>query len=319
MEEMLAYGPVPSRRLGRSLGINNIPPKLCSYSCIYCQLGRTTQLKEQRSSFYEPRYVFGKVKNQISHAEERGERIDYLTFVPNGEPTLDINLGEEIDLLKPLGVKIAVIQNSSLIWLEDVRNDLMKADWVSFKVDAVSKDLWHKINRPHGGLDLDAILDGMITFADEFRGGLTTETMMIRDYNDDVEEIHRIAGYLKEIKPKKAFISIPTRPPAESWVNPAEEDKINEAFQVFSKSVAGVEYLIGYEGNAFAFTGDVEKDVLSITSVHPMREEGVQNLLSKAGADWSTVDRLIEAGKLVELSYLDHKFYMRKIASRVQS
>jgi len=314
---MLAYGPVPSRRLGRSLGINNIPPKLCSYSCIYCQLGRTIQLKVKRSSFYEPKYLYEKVKNQISQAEIRGEQIDYLTFVPNGEPTLDINLGEEIDLMKSLGVKIAVIQNSSLIWLEDVRNDLLKADWVSLKVDAVNGELWHKINRPHGSLVLDKILDGMRTFADEFRGELTTETMMIRNYNDEIKEINRIADFLKEIKPKKAFLSIPTRPPAERWVNSAEEVKINEAYQVFSKNVENVEYLIGYEGDAFAFTGDVEKDILSITSVHPMREEGVKNLLSKAGADWSKVDKLIETGKLVELSYHDHRFYMRKISNRL--
>ncbi len=124
---MITFGPVPSRRLGRSLGINNIPPKICTYSCVYCQLGRTIKMQADRRAFYETEKVFQDVKNKVEKAKGKGETIDYLTFVPDGEPTLDINLGREIELLRPLGIKVAVISNSSLIWREDVIADFDQA------------------------------------------------------------------------------------------------------------------------------------------------------------------------------------------------
>ncbi|MBC7260626.1 MAG: radical SAM protein, partial [Chloroflexi bacterium] len=127
---MIAFGPVPSRRLGRSLGINNIPPKICTYSCVYCQLGRTLNMQIRRQSFYAPDEILWDVRSKVEHVREAGESIDYLTFVPDGEPTLDLHLGRAIELLRSLGIKIAVISNASLIWQEDVREDLMKADWV---------------------------------------------------------------------------------------------------------------------------------------------------------------------------------------------
>ena len=123
---MIAYGPVPSRRLGRSLGINNIPPKICSYSCVYCQLGRTKKMQVDRTAYYEPQKILKAVRDKVHNVKQRGESIDYLTFVSDGEPTLDINLGHEIELVRQLGIKIAVITNASLIWREDVREELLK-------------------------------------------------------------------------------------------------------------------------------------------------------------------------------------------------
>ena len=133
--KMITFGPVPSRRLGRSLGINNIPPKVCSYSCAYCQVGRTTQMEVERRPFYRPEEILDEVREKVENSWEQGKAIDYLTFVPDGEPTLDINLGREIEILKPLGIKVAVISNASLIWNEGVREVLSKADWVSLKVE----------------------------------------------------------------------------------------------------------------------------------------------------------------------------------------
>lgn len=314
---MYAYGPVPSRRLGQSIGINNIPAKICSYSCIYCQLGNTIQMQADRAEFYPPERIFNEVKSQVRKAEERGERIDYLTFVPDGEPTLDMNLGKEIKLLKSLDKKIAVIQNSSLLWREDVRNELIEADWVSLKVDSVTQSRWSLINRPHKKLNLVDILEGQKEFAKNYKGKLATETMMIRKYNDGLEEVDRVAEFLKEIKPDTAYIAIPTRPPAENYVKAADETGVNQAFQIFSNKLENVEYLIGYEGDAFAYTGDVERDLLSITSVHPMREEGVKNLLLKADSDWKLIEKLLREEKILELEYRDKKFYMRKIPSRI--
>ena len=310
---MIAFGPVPSRRLGRSLGINNIPPKICTYSCVYCQLGRTIKMQVKRRTFYEPEEVLQDVHDKVEKARETGEAIDYLTFVSDGEPTLDVNLGREIELLRPLEIKIAVITNSSLIGREDVREELMKADWVSLKMDSTRREIWRKINRPHGTLRLDSILDGALEFASEFKGELMTETMLVEGVNDDDDHIKEVAGFLARLRPTTAYLAIPTRPPAEEWVRPPVEEVINRAYQILNRRLDRVEYLIGYEGNAFAFTGAVESDLLSITSVHPMREDAVSEFLARAGADWAIVRELVEQERLIETEYAGRKFYVRKI------
>ncbi len=314
---MIAFGPVPSRRLGKSLGVNNIPDKVCSYACVYCQIGRTLRMEIERRPFYDPALILEEVGEKVEEARERGERIDYITFVPDGEPTLDSNLGLEVELLRDLGVPLAILTNSSLIWREDVRNDLLAFDFVSLKLDAVSEPLWRKVDRPHKALKLDAILEGMLEFRESFDGRLVTETMLIDGVNYE-GELERIAEFLSRLDPDVAYIAVPTRPPAEPWVRPAREETINMAFQLFAEALGEdrVEYLIGYEGNAFAFTGNVEDDILSITSVHPMREDALRELLRKANADWGVVEKLLDEGKLIELEYNGRRFYMRRLRSR---
>lgn len=310
----IAFGPVPSRRLGRSLGINNIPPKICTYTCVYCQLGRTLTMRVDRQAFYKQEKVIRAVRDKVAEARAIGEAIDYLTFVPDGEPTLDLNLAAEIIALHELHIPIAVISNASLIWREDVREDLKNADWVSLKVDAVRKPTWRRINRPHGGLDLHKILDGIRIFAGVFEGELATETMLVKGVNDDEADLAEVAAFLGEIQPSVAYLAIPTRPPAERWVQPAEEEGINLAYQLLQHQVNKVELLLGYEGNAFASTGDAEQDLLSITAVHPMREDAVEQLLTKAGLNWNLVEGLLRQDKLVELQYDERRFYLRRIA-----
>jgi wyosine [tRNA(Phe)-imidazoG37] synthetase (radical SAM superfamily) len=313
---MITFGPVPSRRLGRSLGINNIPPKLCSYSCVYCQVGRTLNIQVERRAFYEPEKIIEEALDRVKKAKEIGEEIDYLTFVPDGEPTLDVNIGRTIELLKPLGIKIAVITNGSLIWREDVRDELMKADWVSLKVDSTIEKIWRKTNRPHKSLQLDAILDGMLEFKKTYHGELVTETMLAKGMNDGDENLIAVAGFLSRLQPVRAYLSIPTRPPAEKRVHSPDEEVINKAYQILSKQADQVEYLIGYEGDAFAFTGNTEEDLLSITAVHPMREEAVKEFLLKAGANWSVVQQLVNQDRLIDTEYEGQKFYMRRFPKR---
>jgi wyosine [tRNA(Phe)-imidazoG37] synthetase (radical SAM superfamily) len=309
-----AFGPVPSRRLGRSLGINNIPPKICTYSCLYCQVGKTLNMQVQRREFYKPEKIFLDVESKAHEAECRGESIDYLTFVPDGEPTLDLRLGEEIQRLKKLGFKIGVITNSSLIWRTDVREDLCQADWVSLKIDALSPAVWREINRPHGSLSPGQILDGISEFARTFRGDLATETMLIQGINDRQDEIEKISDFIARIAPNKSYIAVPTRPPAEKWAQPPSESVINMAYQVFTKRSIPTEYLIGYEGNAFAFTGNVREDLLGITAVHPMREDAVREFLKKAHADRAALENLLDENKLVKVKFRNKTFYLRKLA-----
>ncbi len=311
----LTFGPVPSRRLGKSIGINNIPPKACTYSCVYCQLVRTSEFAVNRQVFYQPYDILKEVQRKVSDARMRNEGINYLTFVADGEPTLDINLGIEISLLKQIGVPIAVLTNASMLWSKDVRQDLLKADYVSLKMDAVSNYLWQKIDRPHKNLELSFILGGILAFAEAFEGTIVTETMLI-DGIDYTTELSKIATFLTELKKlNRAYIAVPTRPPIEAWVKPAKEETLNDAFQVFSEKLGldRVEYLTGYEGNTFAYTGNVEKDLLSMLSVHPMREEAVKAFLGKANAGWQIIEELLADDKLVKLEYEGNRYYMRKL------
>ncbi|MCK4860214.1 MAG: radical SAM protein [Candidatus Omnitrophica bacterium] len=307
------FGPIPSRRLGRSLGLNNIPPKICSYSCVYCQIGRTLKTQIVRQHFFSIEEIVEKVKQKVKQLRQNKEVIDYLSFVPDGEPTLDIKLGSEIDLLKPLGIKIAVITNGSLIWQESVREDLSKADWVCVKVDAGSEEVWHKINRPNKSLSWGLVCEGILKFAKEYKGELNTDTMLIKGVNDGIEEIKRISDFLAELKPAKSYIATPIRPPAESWVEPSDEKAVNIVYQVFSKRLSKVECLLACEGDNFASLGRFEEDLLNIVSVHPMHKKAVENLLQKTGAKWEVVERLMRENRLKQVIYQGKRFYMRPV------
>jgi len=313
---MKAFGPIPSRRLGNSLGINNIFPKVCTYSCVYCQIGKTITLQCDRQAFYDPDGLAREVKEKVHKVKKSNITIDYLSFVPDGEPTLDINLGKIIELIRPLNIKIAVITNGSLINHKDVREDLKKADLVSLKLDAATRKTWLRTDRPHKSLDQKAIFDGMLKFKAVFKGVIITETMLCKGMNDTEQEVKKIADFLKLLNPTKSYISIPTRPTAVKGVLPASDEALNVTYQIFKQNVDNVEYIIGYEGNEFGFSGNVEEDLLGITSVHPMREEAVRKYLKKAGADWRVITDLIKGGSLIELKYQGNNFYMRKLPGR---
>ena len=317
--DAVTFGPVPSRRLGQSLGINNIPPKICSYACIYCQLGRTLTMQTERTDFYDPERIFEEVRKRVEEVRVAGESVDYLSFVPDGEPTLDLRLGREIELVRELGVKIAVITNSSLIWREDVREELARADWVSLKVDSVGEDVWRRIDRPHGKLRLSQILDGAAAFSESFAGRLVTETMLVEGVNDDSELLEELASYLTRLRPETAYLAIPTRPPAEADVRAPDESRVTRAWSILSGQLDSVELLTGYEGNTFFSSGRIDEDLLAITSVHPMRADAVETLLTRRGADRSVVRRLVNAGDLVEVDYEGQLFLMRKLTRTRQS
>ena len=310
---MIVFGPIPSRRLGRSLGVNNIPPKICSYSCVYCQVGLTDSMSIERKEFYPPNEIFKEVSAKVKDLRGRGEKIDYISFVPDGEPTLDINLGKEISLLKPLGIKIAVITNSSLLNCENVRADLLQADWISIKIDTVDAKIWHKIDRPYGKLSLQELLIGIKTFAKDFKGILVTETMLVEGLNDGIESIKAAAEFIKKINPNTAYILVPTRPPAEEFVKPPSEENLNIAYQIFNSRISNVELLTGKEGIDFSYSSDAEKELLSILAVHPMRKDAVEKFLNKAKADWTLIDTLINKNMLKEVKYSGHKFLVRNL------
>jgi wyosine [tRNA(Phe)-imidazoG37] synthetase (radical SAM superfamily) len=250
---------------------------------------------------------------RVRDVRKAGEPIDYVTFVPDGEPTLDLKLGREIGHLKLLGTNVAVISNASLLWRPDVRHDLRLADWVSLKVDAVDEETWRRVNRPHRSLRLASVLRGLERYAESNRGQFVTETMLVKGLNDHEDQLVAVAEFLAGLKPQAHYLAIPTRPPAESWVMPPDEQTLNRAYQIFSGRIPRVELLVAYEGTDFATTGRVEEDILAITAVHPMREDAVVELLDKAGADWSAIQGLVDREVLSEVRYRGLRFYVRRI------
>lgn len=308
---MIVFGPVPSRRLGQSLGVNNIPPKVCSYSCVYCQVGVTDKPETQPRAFYPPERVATEVHERVGNLRERGETIDYITFVPDGEPTLDIHLADTIDLLKPIGLPVAVISNGSLLWQPEVRERLAHADWISLKLDAADEATWRKVNRPADDLVLDRVLEGMHAFLTGFNGFLATETMLVAGINDAEEQVSAIAEAVASLKPNKAYFAVPTRPTAESGTQGPDPEAYACAIRAFKSKVSEVEELTDYVAGAFGFSGDAETDILSITAVHPMSEADVAVFLTKAGAKFDLADALVVRGLLKRVRHGDQTFYVR--------
>ncbi len=308
---MIAFGPVPSRRLGKSLGINNIVShKICSYSCVYCQIGSTTKKSIVREIFYKPEKLVEDVETHLKKLD-KDHTPDYLTFVANGEPTLDINLGREIKLLKKFGIPIAVITNSSLIHHKHVQDDLMEADWVSVKIDAIDETVWKKINRPLAGTDFEKILEGLNSFASGYKGKLHTETMLVEGYNDSPKQLEQKAMCIATLNPKTAYLSIPTRPPAVKEIKPVAEEKLTEAWQIYQEAGLTTELLTGFEGTDAGTTGNAFEDILNITSVHPLREDTMTRLLKQNKTDQSVINSLVAQGLIKGTKYKGKIYYVR--------
>jgi len=308
---MISFGPIPSRRLGKSLGINNIlSPKKCSYGCVYCQVGKTKLHTIERQYFFEPSYILHEVSEHLGKLKS-SEIPDYLTFVANGEPTLDVNLGETILLLKTLNLPIAVITNASLLYEPTVVNNLMLADWVSLKIDAPDTQTWQLVNQPFKSLNFETHITSILKFAEHFKGILCTETMLVQGLNDSETQIANLAEIVKQVNAFKSYLSIPTRPPAFSSISAPAIEKINYAWQIYTNQGINTELLIGFEGTNTGHTGNAYDDILNILAVHPLREDTVNELLKKDNADFSVIESLLKQQLIKQIPYNNYKFYFR--------
>lgn len=308
--ETLIFGPVPSRRLGRSIGVNNIPHKVCSYSCAYCQIGKAVKMQVERQDFYPVDAIVREVDRKLNSLNA-SDLPDYLTIVPDGEPTLDIHLDKLILKLKAFGIPVAVITNSSLLNNTKVQADLFNADYVSVKIDTVNHNTWKRINKPHKELRINNILTAIRDFSEIFDGILVTESMLIKDVNDTDEELLQLGEYIQTINPDKAYIAIPTRPIAYENVLPADESAVARAYGIFTYRCLSVELLTGYEGNAFASSGKFTDDILSITAVHPMRQDAVLELMAKSNASNEILNNLIDNKLIKKVSFNNQDFFIR--------
>lgn len=310
------FGPVPSRRLGCSLGINNIPAKACTYSCAYCQVGPIVQMLSEPQSWYSAAVVARAVRERLDQVKRTDGRVDHLTFVPDGEPTIDKSLGAVIHLLRPLGVPTAVITNGSLLFMRSVRAALHEAEYVCLKVDTVGEETWRKLDRPHRRLKLEEVLGGMRTFASEFAGRLTTETMLVAGVNDSEEELRATADFISELGPEVAYLATPTRPPAEDWAVAPDEKGLKRAGDIFRRRLQRVLVLTDLEQEALEHTGDPVAEILEIAEVHPIREATAKQLLETRGTPWSVLSKLVQAGRLLEVPYGPDRYFARPARRR---
>lgn len=309
---MISFGPVTSRRLGKSLGINTIlSGKTCSYSCVYCQVGLTKKYCAVSMEFYKPEVIYKEVAAHLNKLTPDNTP-DYLTFVANGEPTLDVHLGETIELLKTFKIPIAVITNASLIHDANVRANLKLADWVSVKVDAGNKEIWKTVNRPHHSLDFEKYKEGLLLFSQEYNGKLVSETMLVKNANDTLENMQQIAQIVSKLNVSVAYILVPTRPPAVKTVTVPDGAAINQAYQVFNENGLNTEMVLGFEGNGAGFTGNAFEDIVNICTVHPIRSDTMLELLKKDKADSGVFQTLLDGQYIEAVKYGGKVFYFRK-------
>jgi wyosine [tRNA(Phe)-imidazoG37] synthetase (radical SAM superfamily) len=273
------FGPVPSRRLGQSLGIDTIPLKTCNWNCVYCQLGRTVPLTNERREYIPNDLILAQVKAALD-AHQPGE-IDWVTFVGSGEPTLHSGLGRLLRDVKTFAnLPIAVITNGALLYLPEVRHDLAAADAVLPSLDAGSADLYRRLNRPHPEATFERLIEGLVTFRREYPGQLWLEIMLVRGLNDTLDSLREILAVLERIKPDEVHINQPTRPPAETWVLPPDDEGLMRATAVLGKIARVVPPAQGH----FDLSGcqSIPEAIVNIITRHPMSQQQIEETL----ADW---------------------------------
>lgn len=272
------FGPVPSRRLGQSLGIDTIPLKTCNWNCVYCQLGRTRPLNNTRKDYFPPQEIVDEVYKALQ-AHLPGE-IDWVTFVGSGEPLLHAHTGWLIRQVKSMtDLPVAVITNGSLLYVPAVRQELAAADAVLPTLDAGTAALYRKINRPHPEVTFERLIEGFLAFREEYQGKLWIEVMLVRGLNDTTQALQDLAGMLHKIRPDAVHINLPTRPPVEPWVQPPSDECLIEALAVFGK-IAEVVHPAEGTFDLSGFDNPVDAIVAIITR-HPMRQAELERTLDR--------------------------------------
>ena len=263
------YGPVYSRRLGQSLGVDPVPLKTCNWNCVYCQLGRSKPMVNERKEYFPAEDILADVKQALA-LHTPGD-IDWITFVGSGETTLHSRLGWLINEVKVLTQHpVAVITNGSLLYLPEMREELALADAVLPSLDAGTQEMYQRVNRPMAELPFESLLEGLITFRKEYQGKLWIEVMLLQGLNDTEPALRDIANALVRIQPDEVHILLPTRPPVETWVQPADEDGLLRARAI----LGDIAHVIHPGSGSFDLSGNesLVDAVVGIITRHPMRE-----------------------------------------------
>jgi wyosine [tRNA(Phe)-imidazoG37] synthetase (radical SAM superfamily) len=278
------FGPVPSRRLGRSLGVDLVPFKTCSCDCIYCQLGRTTNITVERKEWVPFDEVIGQLRDKLDLNP------DYITLSGSGEPTLFSQCGELIAEIKNVtDIPVAVLTNGSLLWLPEVRQSLLKADLVIPSLDAGSNHLFQYVNRPHRDISFSKMLRGLVKFREEYKGHYWLEVFLLAGVTTPEVEIKRLQTCIKSIQPDKIQVNTVTRPPAEAFAEPIPKDRLNHlATQLFEHSEVIADYRNVHGKQEFASRLE---DVLTLLQRRPC---SVEDIAGGLGLHRNSVVKYIE-------------------------
>lgn len=273
------YGPVPSRRLGLSLGVDLLPRKTCSYDCIYCQLGRTTNKTVRREVYLPIEPIIKEVEEFLSSMDSP---VDYITFSGSGEPTLHSRIGRVIEEIKKrTPIPVAVLTNGSLLFMDEVKRDLGQADLVVPSLDAVSNTVYETVNRPEESLEVDTVIQGLADFREGFRGQVWVEVLFCRGINDDSAEVARMKEVLERINPDRVQLNTVYRPPAEDYAFPLREERLKTIEDFFGPKASIVapyrgKRVPGLDGEIMARITDALRrrpltveDMAEILGLHP--------------------------------------------------
>lgn len=302
------YGPIASQRLGQSLGIDPIPFKTCNWNCVYCQLGRTTPLTNQRREYAPPDAILADVSAAL--ASHPPGTLDWISFVGSGEPTLHASLGVLIRRVKALTpLPVAVITNGSLLYLPEVRAELAAADAVLPTLVAGSAALFRSITRPWPGLTYERHMAGLLAFRQEYRGQLWLEVMLIKGMNDTDAALRELAAAIRRIAPDQVQITLPTRPPSEAGVAPPDAATLLRATSILSE---GAQLVHPPQGEVdLSGAADLCAAIEGVIMRHPMRASD----LARAVGRWppeqvASALRTLEAtGRARVVEYAGQSFW----------
>ncbi len=300
------FGPIPSRRLGFSLGVDIIPRKFCSFDCIYCQVGKTTNQEVQRKSFFD----VDEIVDEIDSVCRSGKQIDVITFSGSGEPTLNADLGRIIEAVKnKIDFPVSVITNSSLLNDEDVRNDLKSADIVLPSLDAASEDIFHYINRPHSIIEIGSIIDGLKKFRNQYKGNIWLEIMLIKDINDDTEELENLKDVVSYIEVDKIQLNTVTRPPADKTAKQINQTELQKISRYFGDNC---EIVCAFQTDR-SVKGEMEHEE-AITDMLKRRALSLDDIVAVTGLPIhkakNTLRTLENSGKIKSFHFGDTLFFM---------
>jgi wyosine [tRNA(Phe)-imidazoG37] synthetase (radical SAM superfamily) len=298
------YGPVPSRRLGSSLGVDLVPHKVCSFDCIYCQLGKTTHKTTQRREYVPAHEVLDEVKNFIG----AGHKCDYITLAGSGEPTLNSRIGWMINEIKNLtDIPVAVLTNTSLIADAKIKVEISQADLVLPSLDAVTQKMFEQINRPYPGLKISDIMEGLIKFNRKSSGEVWLEVMLIEGFNNDAKEIKSIQRAIHMLKPNKIHLNTVVRPASEVYAQPLTEDDIGAI-----AATLGAEVIADFKRkDVHTYKGDKEELMLNLLKRRPCT---ISDISSALGLHENEVIKYVEVlfrEGIIEVSNSGGKKYFK--------
>jgi len=300
------YGPVPSRRLGRSLGIDLVPHKICTYDCIYCQIGNTTDKTLVRREYVPVKEILEEVKRFL---KEETPSIDHISLSGSGEPTLHSQIRSVIEGIKAItSIPVAVITNGSLFYEEEVRKDLLGADIVLPSLDAVSSEIFMRINRPRSGFSIEKVIEGLVEFRRIFKGQIWLEILFCKGVNDSKEELMRMKKAVDRIQPDLIHLNTVVRPPSEKWAAPLNQREMEE-IQAFFGEKASI--ISEFDRHPSSVTErDIKEEILKILKRRPL---SLSDLSKGMGIPQNELDQYIEPltqeGKIQTRIFGDSIYY----------